>query len=179
MTIAELVSESEITANPRLLELQERANEMAKYYCKGFGDAFNSILGNASRYVRMPNHEKREDWKKEAYSEFDNVNGFYRGIIQNFPNMLKREDKKEFYSLIVVSEWLPIFKEGMDRFFESGNDSAMRNLTSIRTVIIKFGEFYAGRLNQILDEIHSFPEGKNFNVKLKTIDGKVWETGVI
>ena len=67
MSIAEVVQEVNGTpSNPRLLELQERAREMAKYYCKGFGDSLNAVLNSASLYVRYPDGPRHERWKNDA-----------------------------------------------------------------------------------------------------------------
>ena len=114
MALFELVEEKETQPNRSLLELQERAREMAKYCDLGLADALQLLILEAERYSREDSQGKRlfeKELKKSAYGTFQKIQDFYAEI----PDSLQG---REFHPLSVIRELLPELHKSLDNVFD-------------------------------------------------------------
>lgn len=140
----------------KVLELQEKANEMAKYYYMGFGDNLAIIANNASHYLKNP---KGKD--EISYNLLQGIENWYSKI--PFDSL----DAKEYHMLFTVREMLPILRNAMDDVFKNKKDKfSLIRLERLTGSISDIGRLYKTKLLKLLKEIRSFPEAKDFTVEV-------------
>src|SRR3989338_1892973 len=148
----------QISANPELAVLQERAIEMARYYYKGFGTSIFGIISDGKVYLE---HMAQIGLSTRAYARLQKIEGFYTTIPFD-----KLHGREEFYPLFVVKKLFPRLKTAMYGVFKDGNADAFGDLGLEGDTIISVGELYSESLRKLLREIRVFPEAKDFRIAI-------------
>lgn len=170
MSIAEIVQESGSPANPELLELQERAREMARYYYKGIATTLNGLIGDFENHSRYPGIKSMQQLRTESDGRLDEISVYYRRI--PLMNLKKKEGSYVYSPLFVVDRLLIKLREAANRYYETSNQNNLQSIFSLTNAIIENGRVYRDALNEVLREIHTFPEGKDFTITLIDMDGR-------
>ena len=151
------LEQPQISANPELATLQERAIEMARYYYKGFGNSLVGIMANGEEYLSSQD----ANLLQHSYQLFQKIEDFYANIPFNTLN-----GKEEYYPLFVVNRLLPKFRQSMDELFIDKRRDSLQNLqTNLRT-IVDIGQLYFNSLMELLKTIRQFPEARDFRVAI-------------
>ena len=127
------LEQPQISANPELATLQERAIEMARYYYKGFGNSLVGIMANGEEYLSSQDANVLQ----HSYQLFQKIEDFYATI--PFDQLHGRE---EFYPLFVVKRLFPRLRTAMDGVFKNGNADSWADLRTECDVIINVGTLY-------------------------------------
>jgi len=153
-----------------LNELMRKADEMAKYYLWGFGGTIRVIAGRGvdilEGLVSVP--------VDEIYSRFDKIKKFY--------GKLKADNlhDKEFCPLVVVKDLLPHFEKSMGEVYKERRKECNNDLIFYGNAIMAVGNIYRKNLRRVLEDIHSFPEGKDFKINIvNPFDGLSCDTKII
>jgi hypothetical protein len=150
-------------------ELKQKALQAGKYYCKGFGDALDGVNVGVEGHLRCP--EKGYD--KIAVRTFQKIENFYSFIpFSSLQNEL-------FYPLFVVADMLPIYKEKMNKTLVTQDDKLLEDMANYSGSIKDVGDVYRKNVRELLKEITTRPEGKNFCIHLTDLEGKDWELSAI
>lgn len=143
----------------KVLELEQRALEIGKYYYKGFGNSIQGIFADAANFVDEPEHT---ELPRQAYQTLQQIEDFYRRI--PFETL---HGKEEFYPLFVVARLLPNFRERMDSVFKEKDEASLRKLQTACGVVVEVGKLYSDSFVHILQEIRFHPEAKDFRIAVK------------
>ncbi len=143
----------------RLEEMQEKAQQIARYYYKGFGATMDGILSNAEAFLKTP---ERTDYSEKAYKWAKEIEDFYSKI--PFGSL---QGKEEFYPLFIVKMLLPQLKEGMDKVFKEQDEGSLRRLEIGIQTVVTVGGLYWNSLIEVLKDIREFPDGRNFGLAIK------------
>lgn len=150
-------------------EMKARAEEMARYYCKGFVTALHLVVQDTEHYLDKLNPKYRE----KAQEGFIRVVGFYDGI--PFEELPADED---FSPLLVVRELLPRFKESLDWTLHGENEEINLRAMSDLAIAIKFvGQVYDLRLEKLVREIRKDPGQKGFTIEFSDLYGNRFDFG--
>jgi hypothetical protein len=147
-----------MTIEDRLEKMKGDALEMAKYYYKGFGNTIQSILANAENHLLREGDYRDFD---SAYRWFKEIKDFYSQIPFEGLN-----GKEEYYPLFVVNRLLPNLREKMDLVFVKNQKDELRNLQTVARTIVEVGRLYFDSLRGLLREIRSYPEARDFRIKI-------------
>lgn len=158
MTIAEVVQEGSGIPKPRLLELQERAREMARYYYDSFTGKLHAMRAGAEIYARTNN----ECEAAELFACLRNMEDFYAGI--PFNDLQTRE---EFQPLFQVRKLLPELRNSLNNFVNEKTEQRKIEFNQRLHEIGQHGGVYRVTLTKILEEIRKFPEGKDFQLEVR------------
>ena len=169
MVLTELLGGS-AQPDSRMLELRQKAKEMARYYCKGLGNTLVTIAGFGADVLKNPENVPVD----ELYLYFDKIMRFYDNI--PFDAL---QDNEAYAPLFVVRELLPFFKEAMDVVYLQKNERGLKNLTHYDRVIREVGDVYRRNLRALLIEIKKFPEAQDFEVELIDLEGNIWQVPYI
>lgn len=174
MTIADVVQESGSPANPGLLELQERAREMARYYYKGLGTKLSGLM------VAMEYHFANQETNgvSELRRESDGIMGKIADFYGRIP-FLELAGRSDFAPLFVANSLISNLKETLGVFYRENDQSSLAKITRLVPSIIEVGWLYRDSLNEILKEIQKHEEGRLFRIELIDIDGKLWRRDII
>ena len=167
MSIAEVVQEGNGTPpNPVLLELQERAREMVKYYGKGMGALLVGIKGDAENVLDSPTLAKTK--KTRAYEFLEIIEDFYSKIPKVLPT------HPDYAPLEVVRRLLPRFRTSIDFFYRSPTKEYFNKINALAQTIMYVGGVYRESITNLLNQINTFPNSGEFKVHLVDIHGMDW-----
>lgn len=150
----------------RVAELQNKAQEMAKYYCKGFNNYIGGILLGGRLYLKNP---EILHYSEDAYGSFKKIEDFYANI--PFDTLYGKE---EFNPLFAVKDLLPQFRKAMDGVFKDKSEEPFKNFDDIVGRIHEMGRLYTFNLERIILDIRAIPGQKNFDIQIIDLDGKPW-----
>jgi hypothetical protein len=140
-----------------------KANHLAKYYYKGFG---NVIWGTNIQLEAFLYFKKEEKYFERFERIINPLLDYYKKI--SFENLF---NEKEFYPLFVVDELLKKYSHESKIFFENPNESKMKEVFNIGKSIIEIGSKYDEYFNNILWKIREFPEYQDYQMKIKDYRG--------
>jgi len=147
-------------------EKKELAQQMARWYYKGFGSSMEGILCNMEGYVQNP---EMLNYSEIVYRLLNRVGEFYSKI--PFGDF---HGKEQFYPLFIVKSLLPFLHHSLDTTFNERTEENFRVLDVRIQAIVEVGRLYDESLRSVLKEIRLLPEGKDFQVQVIDDRGKVW-----
>ena len=150
----------------RAAELQNKAQEMAKYYYKGFGDSISGIASNPQTYLK---HPERTYYSEDAYQWIKQIEDFYAKIPFN-----TLHGKEEFYPFFIMKELLPEVRKKMDEVFKEKNNGSCRTLEIFTKTITTVGGVYRKNLKKLFDEIRTISGEDNFCITITDHKGEKW-----
>ena len=157
MTISEVIIKQDIS------ELCGLANDLGRYYVKGMGARLQDILSSADNFI-----DYGDDTEEDAavvYGTLERIERFYGNI--NFDILPKRQ---EFFPLHAVRHLLLGFREELDSIFRH-NAQSSDSLDNYISTIMFFGNMYRDHIESVIERIRSFPQGGNFKLKARNLDG--------
>ena len=163
MSLKELTEDGGEQSNGSLLELKTKAEKMARYGNLGLADSLQLIILAADRYSREDTQGKQlfgKKLKEDVYRNFQNIRDFYAEI--PFDNL----QEIEFYPLFVIMKLLPELNKSLNNVFE-GKIGYGHDVGNIATALAQVQGLYLRNLMQLIGQIRSLPEGKNFQLEIK------------
>src|SRR3989338_4397548 len=118
-----------MTLDDRILEMQNKADEIGKYYYKGFGSLINGVLGDIELYLI----DNKTGLMERSCKWLNQIENFYKAI-----PFEKLKNREEFYPLFVVKRLLPIFKHQMESSITNGI-GAYASFVNLGVAIIQVG----------------------------------------
>jgi len=144
----------------RLVRLQEKAIEMAKYYFVGFGGRAVLNVGRyGSTHFKIP---AEQNIIAEIYRRMEFVIDFYEKLPID-----ELKTKEEFSPLVKIKPLLPELRKLMDEVFKENISNNQQKLVKLADRVLKIGKKYRTTLIELLREIHQYPEAKDFGVTFR------------
>lgn len=148
-----------MSLDDKLLEMEQMALEMGRYYYKGFGNSIQGILAKSERFVEEPENTEPVT---EVYQLLQRIEDFYRGI----PFDVLR-GKEEFYPLFIVERLLPKLRSGIDAVVNEKDEASLIRLQMVCGAVVEVGRLYFDTFVRILEDIRTHPEAKDFRVEVQ------------
>lgn len=145
-----------------------RAEELGRYYCKGFGNSLDGINTFAEAYLHLRDPEVQQRQVGFAHKEFSRTDGFYDKI--PFDTL----QGEVFAPLFVVRRMLPVYRGIFNQIVATRSEPQFKRLTDYSVAIVEVGRLYESSFAEALVLARSFPEGKDFVVNVTALDGVVW-----
>jgi len=138
-----------MSLDSNVMEMQEKALKIAKYYMKGFGNTFFEIVNWSYHYKIRP---ERKECVEEAYACLKEVESFYEKI--PFEEL---QNEREFCPLFCVRQMLPRFREKMEKRFQECNDTTYKDFGDEAVAIIRVASAYDNTLRKLLKKNQKIP----------------------
>ena len=149
-----------------LLEMQDKARQMARYYFKGFGSIIEGILSNAEADIV---YTERENYSTNSYELLKKIEDFYLRI--PFGDF---HSKEEFYPLFVVKRLLPELRQALDCVVRERTEEELRILDTLAKSIVVVGRLYDDSFRELVSQIRMYSDGKDFHIQLVDYKGLTW-----
>ncbi len=140
-----------------------KANHLAKYYYKGFG---NAICGCNNQIEAIVYSKSERDYGKIFSGIISRLEKHYDSI--NFEDLFER---KEFYPIFIVDELLKKYSDESKIFFKNPNKNKMKEIFNIGKSIVEIGGKYDEYFNNTLWEIRNFSGYEDYQMKIKDYRG--------
>jgi hypothetical protein len=154
-------------STPHLIILAE---EMAKYYFKGFGNSIDGTITDMEAFLHFRENNNADKYKNRFEYNIVHLLLHYETI--PFQTL---KGKPVFKPLFAANELLLKYYCIANLFFDSPEDRTYNRLRLIGNEIVKEGRKYHDNLTTVLQTIRNDPVHKDFTVKVFDDKGEIWD----
>ena len=150
--------------------MKEKAAELARHYFKGMTATSCMIIGAGELYLRLSDDSAKSGQRERILRGLAEIKACYDGIpFEKLP-----EDAR-YYPLFLGKPLVGQMETAIGEFLEKPDEIRYDRVCAACNVLLKIGKMYAEGLNSLLARIHGTPEGKDFFLEVRDINGDMWQ----